>query len=600
MANPYKTIGNTAAAVVSVLAIGTALWFNRPVTPINAPRPQDEAEIMTACLERHYAMLRTQEQFTITRAEYVSTVSDTNAPDGFRYVTNSPASVQTNTIGFFPNATFNYSDSIRRAIDPCVTGWYWTERFGQPFVIDNEVALYWGTNRIGYYDCEDNARRMVNNEGYCHWVVPTNTYVTTGAWNPIDATASNYLDTDPTWWTNWVTLATTSMVVTLSYSNEVTTNIASITTNYVATSPDIYAGYYGIYSTSFGDYLTYWLIGELLPSLSGPTPSFYAGDLFFQQAATNWVASSYYIGRWESATTNLPETLYLVADYGPPWDLTTSLGIDYGGMTTNYQIIVHTNYTTNLVIYNPWTDGKKFAFERNGTPYWWSTNSYNDLARPLSLMQWQRRVANADYRAGFKHGGYDLVDGVLGGTVHDAYLQYYPVWPISAYMETFDMFYDIRYMVNFLFSSVQYSVLNDTPFTWTDCAWHPYDPVDTNAFTSGWTGNTSVCNYDQGTFTLEPGQAKTSNWVTSDLFTGITTDWNDVDREANRIVVEWCEFVIARDGVTAPGLPGYQMWTNATDNLMVPKFNIKSTAPSVIYRVQFSALTNYMDHAPAR
>ena len=63
MANQYKTIGNTTVAVVSLLAVGTVLWWQRAATPINAPRPQDEAEIMTAILERHYAMNRTDVGF---------------------------------------------------------------------------------------------------------------------------------------------------------------------------------------------------------------------------------------------------------------------------------------------------------------------------------------------------------------------------------------------------------------------------------------------------------------------------------------------------------------------------------------------------------
>jgi len=471
-------------------------------------------------------------------------------------------------------------------------------------VFDNEVALYWGATRVGYYDCPTNTRRLVGvgTEGQvCRWVVPTNTYTTTGSWNPIDATANNYLDTDPTWWTNWVTLATSSMVVTVSYSNEVTTNIISVVTSYAVTSTDTDGGYYVIWSTFFGTYLDYWEMGQLFEGTGGTFPEFYVGDLYFQSASTNWVASAYY-GQWESATTNLPETLNLVADYGPPYGLTTSIGVDYGGITTNYQIIVHAIYTTNWVTYNPWTDGEKFAFERLATPYWWSTNSYNDLARPLSLMQWQRRVSSAEYRACTKHGGYDLVgSNVFGGTVENRYLSdSFSAWPIAAYMEQVPPFYDIRLLVVFSFSCVQYSVLNDTAFTWTDCAWYPYDPVETNTFTSAWTGNTSVCNYDQSTFTLAPGQVKTSNWVTSGLFTNITTDWIDVDNEANRIVVDWCEFIVARDGTTAPGIPGYQMWSNATDNLRVPMFAIKSTAPSLIYRVQFTALTNYLDHAPAR
>ena len=116
MAHVYKTIGNTTAVVVSLLTLGTVCWWQRPSAPINAPQPQDEAEIMTAALERHYAMGRKSTKFTTIRPAYVITIADSNAPGGARYVTNSVAFTLTNSIGFSPDAPSRYSKTIKDAL----------------------------------------------------------------------------------------------------------------------------------------------------------------------------------------------------------------------------------------------------------------------------------------------------------------------------------------------------------------------------------------------------------------------------------------------------------------------------------------------------
>lgn len=103
MANLYKTIGNTAAAVVSLLAVGTLCWWQRTPGPLNAPRPQDEAEIMTACLERHYAMGRTASGFfrqvwngkyqtNVTTTTFINSITLTNgasSPTNHYFLGNS-------------------------------------------------------------------------------------------------------------------------------------------------------------------------------------------------------------------------------------------------------------------------------------------------------------------------------------------------------------------------------------------------------------------------------------------------------------------------------------------------------------------------------
>ena len=232
MAYDSKSIGNTAVKVVSALAVAGGLcWWARTVTPVDMPRPQDEAEIMTACLERQYAMGRSSAQFVTTYATHKDT----------------------NTVGFFPNATFEYPAMIRSAI------------------ADSSAGV--------------------------KWLLPPTNYMATGDFDgTFDPTNLHYLVTDATWWTNWVTLNVQHLTSTTKY------------------------------------------------------------------AATNVV-----------------------------WTNGVPIGTTNWGWKTNV-LYSTTNYAVTVSNYNAWTadGGKRFAFERDRKTLPWSTNAYNDLARPLALMQWQK------------------------------------------------------------------------------------------------------------------------------------------------------------------------------------------------------------------
>ena len=70
----YKQIGSSAAAVLTVLATaGGLLWWLRGPTGYPVPHPQDEAELMTACLERSAAIGR-PDQFITTIPANVSQI----------------------------------------------------------------------------------------------------------------------------------------------------------------------------------------------------------------------------------------------------------------------------------------------------------------------------------------------------------------------------------------------------------------------------------------------------------------------------------------------------------------------------------------------
>jgi len=272
----YKTIGSLAAKVVSVLAVaGGVLWWQRTPAPVDIPRPQDEAEIMHACLEREYAMGMTTSMFVKTNAANVSQIIITNvwsnniggtwytdpAHTGTTFnvysnLTNSAAHTDTNTIGVFPNATFQYPNAIRAAI----THLYVSQ--GAPY------SYGYGTK----------------GDSYLYWISTTNDALISSDYSAnLDDYPTNYLSTDINWWTNCIALPLAKFIST-----------------------------------------------------------------------TNW------------AITNIVTT-------STPW-------------TTNvtWTSQTYTAYTET----NTWTS-KLFPFERDRTSLYWSTNSYQDMARALSKMQWQ-------------------------------------------------------------------------------------------------------------------------------------------------------------------------------------------------------------------
>ena len=117
MSYPYKTIGASSAAVASILALGTILWTHRTTRP-DMPRPQDEAAIMHAILERQYAMGRTNFQYTTTIPANVSQVI-TGSMVQVR-VTSSltlPTTAYAVIYAYDPSLGFDYGCAFDQSVD---------------------------------------------------------------------------------------------------------------------------------------------------------------------------------------------------------------------------------------------------------------------------------------------------------------------------------------------------------------------------------------------------------------------------------------------------------------------------------------------------
>ena len=115
------------------------------------------------------------------------------AGGGYVYVTNSEAHVDTNTVGFFPNANHQFPNAIRAAIPTAL-------RYG----LDTPSFPYF-------------------NLVWLYWLVPSNSFMTgSGVWDgSFDGWATSSvtrLDTSQFAWTNYVSLASGVTMSTTNYS----------------------------------------------------------------------------------------------------------------------------------------------------------------------------------------------------------------------------------------------------------------------------------------------------------------------------------------------------------------------------------------------
>jgi len=256
----YKTIGNTVAKVVSILAVsGGLLWWQRASTSYPAPHPQDEAVIMHSILERHYAQGRTNTQFTSTYPANVSQIISGNTsnlvvPAGSvlhadypsdSYIVGSSYSGDFYTDEWDWNSAYGYCSYTPSIPSPGIYYWYadgtspWTLLpYGDSGVtsgpsIHAETVIYTNaavysyvtngpehvdTNTVGVFP---NATyqypaqiRSALSSGFGHWVLPPDSYMATGS-DPgfITNFPTRHLDSDPDWWTNLVTRSTNTVDV---------------------------------------------------------------------------------------------------------------------------------------------------------------------------------------------------------------------------------------------------------------------------------------------------------------------------------------------------------------------------------------------------
>jgi len=229
----------------------------------------------------------------MSKGAYISTVADSNAPGGVRYVTNSEAYTLTNTIGFFPNAVNLYPYSIRLAfVGP--GGWdgnleYIPEDLQPPYACPEFET----TDYIG----ETPGPRPYKGP-HIGWIVPDDDYMTSGDISWFGSHASSYVFPSPAmyyaganpfgddirpWfdtyfqrqkhiWTNYVTLATANYITTTSYQYEASvqtnttpwrTNLLNVTTNYQGTYS--VNTYYDFHQGLYDQYAIY-----VLPSMMFP------------------------------------------------------------------------------------------------------------------------------------------------------------------------------------------------------------------------------------------------------------------------------------------------------------------------------------------
>ena len=361
MAYAYKTIGSTTAAVASLLALGTALWWQRTPAPVEIPRPQDEAEIMHATLERLYGM------------EMPYSFVNTNG---------------TNVVGYSPNATTKYPPKIRDAVGPNAKppneGGGWgdsvTRRWISPTNFPNESATWDGTWGI------------TSNTPPTSWVLQNSV---TRFWAHIDNIAIP-----------WNTFVTGTNKTWLSTSNIVTytTNIISVTTNdgVLFTSTSVISGLYAadIFGEGSGLFRCEWTAGTVINQNNDgtytiidevPDPFTVSYDdltVYYDDHVYQWVIYGgvrFYTGWIGSGDYPLP----LPSSFTPLYGSDTLTADVADGVVTNYQYTTRSVLSTNTSEYDAFSAGKTFPFERDGKSLYWSTNAYNDMARALAMMQYQ-------------------------------------------------------------------------------------------------------------------------------------------------------------------------------------------------------------------
>ena len=584
MAYQYKQIGDTGAWIMSLLAVaGGALWFARtPGYP--APHPQDEAEIMTAVVERSMAMGRDGTNMFLTHVpENVSQVIVGSFTNEFDTLANNikatfpDSSIQTIIGNEYDPGYFYTPDSLwgwckdwcyYYPDGPDVSYWWcdgsppWVlspfDSYGNPLAGYGQItvtclstrimpiyayitnsAAYTLTNTVGMYPSAtqhypDAIRAALAANGTTRWLLQTNaTALAGGAWDGLwDSFPTNYLDTDATYWTNYVTCATGHY---LSVTNYAVTNV--VYTNF--------------------------------------PPS------------TNWVWRTNIL--WRSQ--------------------------------------LYTNDTTVDV-----AAGKLFAFERDRGGLYWSTNAYNDMARALALMQWQQKNID-DQNIYSTWSGYmewhptnrpsyfpaSIDQGTLSisiaptsvGGFYAAEDLYYNLFAIGA------PWYDYSGMisVNFLCGVRTPILTNNTAFAYSEIcagitnngtAWH----------TNNGTGNaiylTNFFKIATHGSLIHPVSGVVQPHMSTIVDIGELGDTNLLIKAMTAAGVDAIKAILAsltQTVSTNSGSYQYQMTINDNGRFHNADFDaINDNLPYcygpgstlATYRVQFGALTDYSKHAPAR
>lgn len=635
MANFYKTIGSSTAAVVSILAIGTALWFQRTPGPINAPQTQDEAEVATAILERHSLMGRTAAGFfkSVWNGRYQTNVTETvfvgsiTFSNGASSPTNHYFLGNTNTSCYFdvpPTGTYTvvmyytsgtFSEGTLRSggtlyassagsgylvadgpeCEPSFLQWY-SEGLGTEFlpVIDGEYTdpTVWGSYDYSYSLTTNSTTNLVrlydvdtNSIGFCPSAPSRyasairaafmgrhisgrfsawygNPQINLSEWYVSGVGASAYAPPQETanlvyeWDVLSVDNTTVGWIVPENEymdSGSVSWFGASIHSNVFSCPPNYWikwdAMYDDVYGTSWEEFADKWQARQ-----KAVWTNYVTKEASSYRTSGTYHVESVYTQIVGSVTNISTGTVYVVSNT-----------IAYASVNT------YAKSGADMFEGVPECVAMMFPFERDTPnigrvdanrvtgfsgvpagkyhPAFWSTNVYRDMGRALSMLQWVRDyrqpTTNIYWMLKYTNGALQEASSTTGFSV------------ASPHIETY--FYVSSRTNSWAWgTTVLYDFTNSTPFN-----------LDTILFQPTYYTNANAGDYGAGPDTVSAVPTNSSG----------SAGWWPLDPDELRTLLD-----------------DHAQTATATTT---GKY-LHADIPYDCYHVQFSALTNYLDHAPAR
>ena len=653
MAYDYKSIGVSAAKVVSILAVAGLLWWQRPNDKY--PRPQDEAELMTALIERTWAQGDTNYAFIITIPENTYLVAYTNGYSNL--VINS--TIHTNGSNVLRSANrkmevifpIDYAPALTY-VDPGM----WIGDIGGMTLFYQPEALYWSLAGLSEGDPVTYTWWYYEGVEWAPHPMPwqANPYAVDADGNPITIYAAYCGSAELS-----IKAGTREDHNMSSALYRTMTNApAQITTNLIGRFPNAAKKYAddiraaiiprtGIAYHHYGDnnnpYYRYWLVPSNTYFETGewngtwdemPTSDLNSDTQWWTQRVTGCVA------RWpESSNTVHQIPVWTNGVYGltdPQWYLETTYTMTNNWYTTNYNSWLGLPIPRYYGYY--YIQPRRFAFERdsskNARTYdsysklYWSTNTYNDMGRCLSLMQWQLNINDKCTWEGSYNECYVWRDYVWIGdppvqTVRTRIFGCDPtVQPrMPAVQEIWVGYCALMPAITFAHLTLQTTRLtmtNDTPFTMTNVTLWAYKNAGNDGYTMTYENPVPQAAQDfirDNPTNTWPRWIKLLDHTNIPPWKSVQSTWlpkspYDLSNYVETVGLPWVEDVWARNiagefgGWTVDWEPGYYDSTTTRRESTLPYFTLPMfeqwQLSSATYRSQFGALTNYFNHLPMR
>lgn len=610
--NVYRTIG--AATVATVLACGSLYWWQR--RPAIQPAPQDESTLMAACIERSLACGRTCD-----------------------FVDSTPESTYTRIVATETNYTYVTNTTFYYWLD--VTG-------GDTTLIDNQGEVdAWPA--LGAYRIDLAGDPNIDAYGELHsgdatlhaWVSWLDG--STVAWIVRDGT--DWGSTNAVVWANFMNPTYTGLPDCTPYDAVTGSPLSSALYHYYTISPvqssntvsittnETHTPIYGVYTNAQALVLT---------NTVGVYPRIYR---YASPAVTE--LSSYVLPYWP---TNAPQQTVPLRNAPAFWALPTNTPMvpfddhfganvpaylnvertwwtNYVTLNTTDAVVVHipgspsgVGNETIPVAYNP----PHFAYERDRQAPMWSTNMLNDIARALSMMQWQAagsfivRTAQVSW---VHDQRVQVVDGMP--TSHNVrtysdVVQTQSMWDVSDCLASVPIVrWQSKVTIHWTLDPIHF--LPDPTDAWREDWWSVsyylgYVMTPSNSTCIGWSNvdsaiqsTCSASSFGSWTNTSYAMPVKTlvnsalpapmfhrqpagANGVCYLFDPGLTTNQMDalLDRYVTCIDIPEQPF---------PDAPYWYCWDAGNGYSTEGDVVIRSWNT---WRCQFSELTNYVDHAPAR